>query len=389
MGWKVTASIIVVGLLVAGGIGWGSNLFRGSEAVAEQLFDVVTTDIEQAILASGTLEPARMVNVGAQVSGQIKKLHVTLGQKVNEGDLIAEIDLLPQQNALRLAETGLANVKAQRVARVANRKQAEATFERQRAMLAGNATSQTDFEAAEATLDAINADIDALDAQVDRAELEVEIAQINLGYTRIVAPMDGVVIAIVTKEGQTLNSAQTVPTIVVVAQMDTMSVKVQISEADIDQVRAGQDVWFTLLGNSNKRYDARLDVVEPAPASLLNQSGDQAQQSSAAAVYFNGTFTVSNADGALRPLMTAQVHIVVASARQTTAVPSSAIAADGKQVQSLIVVDASGKRETRNVTIGIDDKVHVQILEGLAPGDRVALPAVESVEKPVDLIGMA
>lgn len=367
--------LLAVAVLALAGVGgWFVLAGQADPSADMETAEVGKGDIEQAILASGTLEPFRMVNVGAQVSGQVKKLHVTLGQRLTAGTLVAEVDSLPQQNALKIAETSLASVRAQRDARIASLGQAEATFERQKGLLDSNATSQTDFEAAKSAREVIKADIASLDAQVERAELEVDIAKVNLGYTRIVTPIDGVVISVVTKEGQTLNAAQTVPTVVVVAQMDTMSVKVQISEADVDKVKAGQELWFTLLGDSRRRFEGKLELVEPAPISLTTQTVDGNQAANPTAIYFNGLFKVANSDGRLRPLMTAQVHIVVARAKDVVTVPSAALSvADEEGMRTATVVNADGSTEVRRIRTGVDDKINTEVIEGLRVGEKVVL----------------
>lgn len=366
--------LAVVAVLVLGVGAWFRFAGQTDPSAEMETAEVTKGEIEQAILASGTLEPSRMVNVGAQVSGQVKKLHVALGQRIAAGTLVAEIDSLPQQNALKIAETSLASVRAQRDARIASLEQAEATFERQKDLLESNATSKTDYEAAKSARAVVTADIASLDAQVERAMLEVDIARMNLGYTRIVTPIDGVVISVVTKEGQTLNATQTVPTVVVVAQMDIMSVKVQISEADVDKVKAGQELWFTLLGNSRKRFDGKLDAVEPAPISLTTQTVDGTQAANPTAIYFNGLFKVDNPDGRLRPLMTAQVHIVVARAKDVTTVPSGALSLEEEDGwRTVNVLRADGSTEVRRIRTGVDDKVNTEVLEGLKPGEKVVL----------------
>lgn len=354
-------------------VAFGGPYWPGADEAVPLTTEVVARDIEEAIVVNGVLEPAQMVNVGAQVSGQIKALHVVLGQQVKAGQLVAEIDSLPQQSALRLAEASLALARAQRDARAAGLKQVQSDYDRQQALLDANATSRAKFEAAEAAFRTAVADVAALDAQIERSKIEVEIAQTNLAYTKVVAPIDGTIIAIATKQGQTLNSSQAAPTVVVVAQLDVMSVKVQISEAEIGKVKVGQEVWFTLLGDERTRYSAQLDVINPAPQTLLSQS-DAAQ---GAAVYFNGLFKVDNVEGRLRPLMTAQVHLVTGRASDVPAVLSSALGtseADG-QYRVEVLTD-EGPRETL-VRIGLNDKTNAQVIDGLNLGDQVILPLGE------------
>ncbi|MES2185685.1 MAG: efflux RND transporter periplasmic adaptor subunit [Pseudomonadota bacterium] len=334
-------------------------------------------DLEDAVLASGTLQPFKQVSVGAQVSGQVKTLAVKLGDKVTKGALIAEIDSLPQQNNLRNAEAGLRNVQAQLAAQRASLRQAELNFRRQHELVDADAGSHEDFETAQATLDTTRANIAALEAQIVQSGVSVDTARINLGYTRIAAPIDGVVVAIVTQQGQTVNANQLTPTIVKLAQLDTVTVKTQISEADVVRVQPGQKVYFTILGEPDQRYYATLRAVEPAPDSILTDSTTTAASTTAAtttAVYYNGLFDVPNADGKLRISMTAQVSIVRSEAKGALVIPSSALGrrnADGSS--TVRVVGADGTAQPRQVKIGINNNVSAQVLDGLAVGDQVVL----------------
>ena len=377
---KLAAGALGASALAWGYVAIGAPYWPASGEEAPLTAEVVARDIEEAIVVNGVLEPAQMVNVGAQASGQIKVLHVALGQQVKAGQLVAEIDSLPQQSALRLAEANLALARAQRDARAAGLKQVQSAYDRQQALLEAKATSQTDFEAAEAAYRTAVADVAALDAQIERSQIEVEIAKTNLAYTRITSPIDGTVIAIATKQGQTLNASQTAPTVVVVAQLDVMSVKVQISEAEIGRVKVGQEVWFTLLGDERTRFKAKLDVIEPAPQTLLtqSQSPDASQAQGTAAVYFNGLFKVDNVEGKLRPLMTAQVHLVTGRASNVLTLLSSALGAGETNGQYRVeVLTADGPRETL-VSVGLNDKTNAQVVEGLKLGDRVILPLGEA-----------
>lgn len=341
--------------------------------------EVKVTDMEDSVLASGTLEAVRQVSVGAQVSGQLKSLKVQLGDEVQQGQLVAEIDDMTQQNDLRNAQAALATRKAERQAKLATLKQAELAYKRQRQMLARDASSREDFEQAEATLKVTRADIAALDAQIAQAEIEVDTARVNLGYTRISSPMDGKVVAIVTKEGQTVNSIQIAPTIIKVAQVDTMTVKAQISEADVTRVRPGQKVYFTILGEPDKRHYGTLRAIEPAPDSIQRDESTSALTGAAssasgtsAAVYYNGLFDVPNPDETLRISMTAQVFIVLGEAKQTLVIPSSALGKRGEDgLYTVRVIGPDDKPVERQIKVGMNNNVNAQVLEGLAAGDKV------------------
>lgn len=323
---------IGVVLLAAAALGAGWHLYgRGETSTAAQVITapVARATIEQTVLANGTLKPARLVAVGAQVSGRITSVGVALGQEVKAGDLIAEIDSVTQLNQLRTAEAALAGVRAQRTEREANLALAERTLTRQQEMVTRNAGTRVDFDSAGEQVEVLKAQIAALDAQIIQGEVAIETARANVGYTKITAPIDGTVLAIVSQEGQTVNASQSAPTIVILGQLDRMTVRAEISEADIVRIRPGQEVWFNIIGEPGKRYSASLETVEPAPESIRNDSSISTASSSSttstSAIYYNGVFTVPNPEQALRTYMTAQVHIVLGRAEDVLTVPFSAV----------------------------------------------------------------
>lgn len=332
--------------------------------------------LEDTVLASGVLQAFKQVSVGAQVSGQIKRLAVALGDQVKAGQLVAEIDSVTQQNNVRNSEAALATAQAQVKAQEASLIQAERAFRRQKELREADAGSQADLDTAEATYRSTLANIDALKAQVQQAAIAADTAKVNLGYTRIVAPIDGQVVAVVAQEGQTVNSNQSAPTIVKMAKVDTMTIKAQISEADVTRVKAGQKVYFTILGEPDQRYQATLRAVEPAPESIATESSAATTSSSstATAVYYNGLFDTPNPDGKLRISMTAQVYIVRAEARDALLIPSAALGARAKDGRHTVrVVDAQGQAALRSVRVGLNNNVNVQVLEGLQAGEQVVL----------------
>ncbi|OJU14245.1 MAG: hypothetical protein BGN86_11005 [Caulobacterales bacterium 68-7] len=240
-------------------------------------------------------------------------------------------------------------------------------------MLAADATSRADFEAATATAKAAHANLAALTAQIAQASVQVQTAQVNLGYTRIVAPIDGTVVAIVTKQGQTVNANQAAPTIVKIGALQTMTVKAEISEADVIKVSPGQDVYFTILGDPGKRYYAKLRTVEPAPESIeTSDTNTSSSTTTATAVYYNGLFEVPNTDGRLRTSMTAQVYVVLGQAKNALTIPASALGPKGKDGGYVVrVMVGKDQIEPRRVKIGINNNVTAQVLSGLSEGDKV------------------
>lgn len=384
--WRRILILLVVAA-VAAAIGWMIKATLFSRPTASLMTaPVVVGDVEETVLASGTLKPVKLVAVGAQVSGRVTALKVSLGQKVKAGDLIAEIDSLTQQNSLRTAQAALENTRAQRMEKEATLALAEGSLARQQLTLAQKATSRADYDTAEATVKTTRAQIAQLDAQIIQAEVAVETARVNLGYTRITAPMDGTVLATVTQEGQTVNAVQSAPTIVVLGQLDVMTVRAEISEADVVKVKPGQPVFFTILGDRNHRYRATLDSIEPAPESIRNDSSFSASttastssassssSSSSSAIYYNGIFDVPNADGRLRTYMTAEVHIVLGEARDRLIIPAAALGASGAAgTHTVRVAEPGGGTTHRTIKTGLNNKIVAEVISGLKEGDRVVV----------------
>lgn len=372
---RILAVLVALALAAAGGY-YAWQHFFVTQPPTLLTARVARGDVEETVLASGILKPSRLVAVGAQVSGRITSVGVSLGQRVKTGDLIAEIDSVTQENALKIAEAALASTQAQKREREATLALNEQSLERYRQMLARRAVSQAEYDNAAAAVTVTLAQIDALDAQIAQGEVGIRTAQANLDYTRITAPIDGTVLSIVSQEGQTVNANQSTPTIVILGQLDTMTVQAEISEADIVKVREGQDLWFTILGEPQTRYEAVLQSIEPAPESVRSDSSIAATAtssvSSTSAIYYNGIFDVPNPDGRLRTYMTAQVNIVLGRAQGVLTIPAAALGQrDAEGLHSVRVLEPGGLVARRKVRIGLNDKVTAEVLEGLSEGDTV------------------
>lgn len=347
---------------------------------------VTRMDLEESVLATGILKAYKTVAVGAQVNGQLKTLHVDLGDTVKKGQLLAEIDPVLPQNNLKDAEAQVEYLKAQRRSKQALLKQYDAEYQRQSEMNAKDAASQADLESAQAQMDFTRYDIAALDAQIKKALIAVDTAKANLGYTRIHAPIDGTVISIDTEEGQTVVSNQSATTILTLATLDTMTVKAKISEADVVRVKPGLTTYFTLLGDSDTRYYGTLRAVEPGPVS----SGTTwtGTSSSSSAIYYYGLFEVPNPDHTFKVSMTAQVAVVLNEAKQALSIPISALGSKQMDGKATVRVLTGEQAETRTIHTGISNNVQVQVLSGLNEGDKVIigdssnLPAADSGSMP-------
>lgn len=347
---------------------------RAPDVSPPQTARVDRGDIEKSVLATGILKPARQVNVGAQVNGQLKKLYVKPGDRVAQGQLLAEIDPTLQLNELRKSQAELRSAQAQKLASQAQLKQYQLELARQRALARDRAGVTSDLEKAQAQHDAQLAQLKVNESQIVQAEVAQETARANLAFTRITAPIDGEVLGIVTQEGQTIVSSQSAPTILVMADVDTMMVHTRISENDILQVRAGQPLWFYVAADPRRRYEGVMGAIQQAPAEALEADplGRNSSQQTAA-VYYNGVFAVANGERRLRTAMTAQVFIITERATGVVRLPMAALgeALDGERYQIRVL---EGQRVVaRSVRIGKRDRRYAEVLEGVRVGEQVLL----------------
>lgn len=360
---------LVIVLVVTGFLLWQALNRTEVPLVTEE---VSRGDIEKTVLATGILKPSVQVNVGAQVNGQLKKLYVRAGDKVTKGQLLAEIDPTLQQSEMRKSEAELDSAVAQKQASLFTLKQYQLELKRQRKMDSEGSGIRSTLEQAQAKVDTQVAQVKVNEAQIVQAQMSLETAKANLGYTRILAPVDGQVLGIVTKEGQTVVSSQTAPTILVLANVDTMTVQTRISETDILKVHAGQPLWFYVVADPKHRYESVMGTLQDAPNDALQDdtaSTTSSQQPSA--VYYNGVFSVPNHDHVLRTSMTAQVFIVTEQARNVLRLPVVALGEpQGKDQYQVQVVNGKNV-EQRLIRVGINDRQFAEVKEGLKEGERV------------------
>ncbi|WP_018925352.1 efflux RND transporter periplasmic adaptor subunit [Pseudomonas umsongensis] len=342
---------------------------------------VARGDIESSVTALGTLQPRRYVDVGAQASGQIHKIHVEVGDVVKEGQLLVEIDPSTQQAKLDAGRFSIDNLKAQLQEQRAQHDLARQKYQRQQNLAAGGATRDEDVQTAQAELRTTQARIDMFEAQIRQAQANLRSDQAELGYTRIYAPMSGTVVALDAREGQTLNAQQQTPLILRIAKLSPMTVWAEVSEADIGHVKPGMSAWFTTLSGGNRRWSSTVRQILPIPPKPLDQTsqggGSPASSSksgTARVVLYTVLLDVDNADNALMAEMTAQVFFVSNQAKNVLTAPVAALQG-GPQAdsQTARVVAQNGSIEQRTVRTGISDRLKVQILDGLAEGDHLLI----------------
>ncbi|WP_223530490.1 efflux RND transporter periplasmic adaptor subunit [Pseudomonas sp. GL-R-19] len=346
---------------------------------------VSRADIESSVTALGTLQPRRYVDVGAQASGQIHKIHVEVGDLVKEGQLLVEIDPSTQQAKLDAGRFSIENLKAQLQEQRAQHDLARQKYQRQQNLAAGGATREEDVQTAQAELRATQARVDMFQAQIRQAEASLRSDQAELGYTRIYAPMAGTVVALDARVGQTLNAQQQTPLILRIAKLSPMTVWAEVSEADIGHVKPGMHAWFTTLSGGTRRWTSTVRQILPVPPKPLDQTsqggGSPASTSksgSARVVLYTVLLDVDNADNALMAEMTTQVFFVANQAQNVLTAPIAALQAGPQtDLQTAQVVASNGSIEQRNVRTGISDRLRVQILEGLQEGDHLLIGPVD------------
>lgn len=379
-GTRVAALTALVGIIAGTIYGAQAWMTRSPASDRYVIATVQRGDLEDTVTATGILQPRDYVDVGTQVSGQLKTLSVEIGSKVKAGQLIAEIDPTVYLSHVDADQAQLRTQQAQLQDKQAQLTLAEQQHDRQVSLMKDSATTEDALQTAEAALGSARAQIDVLKAQIDQTQSTLRGDQANLSYTKIYAPMSGTVVAQSAKQGQTLNANQQAPIVVRIADLSTMTVQAQVSEADVSSLRPGMPVYFMTLGDGAKRWHGTLRQINPTPETVNN------------VVLYDALFDVDNRDGALMTQMTAQVFFVAAEAKGAVLVPVSALRpkgtgeragtadagadprarlADGPAI--VRVVRSDGSIEQRQVRVGLVSRVSAQILEGLEAGEQIVV----------------
>jgi len=360
--WLIAAGLLVF-VSIAAGFAWPALTPGPGEAIAT--VPVTRGTIKDEVSALGTLEPRDYVDVGVQVSGQIEALHVKLGEPVEEGQLLAELDAQVFQARVDSDRAELRRLEASLAEREAQLELARRQFAREEQLLAQRATSREAYETAEASVKVAEAQIDGLRAQISQMESTLRANEASLGYTRIFAPMSGTIVSLDARVGQTVNANQSTPILMRIADLATMTVRAQVSEADVMRLKPGMPAYFTTLGARERRWEGRLRQILPTPE-VVND-----------VVLYQALFDVPNSDGSLLTEMTAQVFFVNAAAEDVLQLPLGAVRslglnAEGEEEGEALVSTAQGI-ETRQLLLGLRNRVAVEVREGLREGEEVAI----------------
>lgn len=376
---KKTKILIILLILGVGGYFIYDNFFK----VKDEKVEFITKKAKKGsfskkVDATGEIFATELIDVGAQVSGQIKKLYVKLGDQVKKGDMIASIDSSTQQNSIDNKEAQLAIYKAQLESAKVALNIAKTQFDRENALFAKNATSKQEFESAKNTFSANSAKIKELEAQIKQTNIELSTAKINLGYTKITAPRDGTVVSVQVEEGQTVNANQTTPTIVNIADLSHVKMKMQIAEGDITKIKVGTPVEYSILSEPTKKFQTTVSSIDPGLTTLSDgsygsssssKSSYSSSSSSSSAVYYYAQSIVDNKDGILRIGMTTQNELLIANVKDAIIVPSIGIKKD--ENGTFVYVLKDGKPVKTAVKTGIKDNLDTQIISGVNEGDEI------------------
>jgi macrolide-specific efflux system membrane fusion protein len=369
--WPMVMLVLLLAVIGAGAwFAWGHG--ETPQAAATATIDL--GDIEDSTTALGNLQPRDYVDVGTQVSGQLKKLYFEIGDTVEKGALLAEIDPTVYLSKVEADRAQLLNLQAQLADKQAQLALAQQQFQRQTNLARASATSQDALQSAEAAQRSAAAQVDAIRAQIQQTESTLKGDEANLGYTKIYAPMSGTIVSQTAKQGQTLNANQQAPIIYRIADLSTMTVTTQVSEADVSKLRIGMDAYFTTLGQPDKRWYGQLRQVLPTPEILNN------------VVLYDALFDVPNPKGELMTQMSAQVFFISAAAKKVPIVPMAALRpvrrGEGRGTYIAQVQKEDGTIEERQVTIGVSNRVSAEVKSGLSAGERVVLPTAGGPGRP-------
>lgn len=368
-------TLIIVIVLCVGAVALYVGFLKKDDKAQLATQSIVRMNIDQSIEAVGEVYAKEQVDVGAQVSGQITKLYVQIGDKVKAGDLIAQIDKDKQQNDLDITKAQLASTKANLESKKVALEIASSQYQREQKLYSNKATSLENLETLKNNFYGLKASVADLNAQVVQLEITLKNAEKDLGYTTITAPMDGIIINVAVDEGQTVNANQSTPTIVKIANLDEMEIRMEIAEADVSKIKVGTAVKFSILNDPEKKYEAKISSIDPANTTTSdaksNSSSSSTSSSSTSAIYYYAKVFVKNRDNFLRIGMSVENSIVIKSAPNALAVPTYAIKNDkgGYFVELL----RGGQIIKSYVKIGIKDSINTQILDGVSENDLLVL----------------
>lgn len=307
------AVVAIVAALVLAALWW----WRGDQAAAEPAYrttPVERGDIRVAISATGTLSAISTVTVGSQVSGQVTAVLVDFNDKVRQGQVIARIDPSTYEAQIEQGNAQVASARAQLRQAQASLANAEADYRRKAALADSQLVARSDVDLARAARDQARAQVESAQAQIRQQSASTETTRVNLGRTVIRSPVDGVVITRTIEPGQTVAASLQAPELFTIAEdLSKMKIELAVDEADIGQVREGQQVVFTADAFPDRRFRGVVDQVRLAATTTSN------------VVTYPVVVTVDNADGTLLPGLTVNAEIEVSKREGVLKVANAAL----------------------------------------------------------------
>lgn len=365
--WPRRAMLLLILVIAMAGY-W---LFGSQPASGYITESVRRGDVESTVVAIGTLQPRESVDVGAQVSGQVMRIHVQAGDQVQKGQLLAEIDASLHEATVEADRAALDGLRAQLQDQQAQLDLARQQHQRQLRLAKDDATREEDVQTAVATLKSAEAKLRQLRAQIAESQAGLKGNEAQLSYTRLYAPISGVVLGVDVKQGQTLNATYQTPTVLRIADLSQMTGWTRVSEADIRRVKAGLPLYFTTLGGDERRWHGTVRQVLPAPPVDPNQSESTTSVAEPEkVVQYTVLFDVDNADGELMPQMTAQVVFITASAHNVLTVPLDALLGTPGDYQ-VRVLAKNDQPVLYPVKVGARDRQVAEVLDGVGEGERL------------------
>jgi HlyD family secretion protein len=325
--------------------------------------------VRRSVIATGSVNPVLTVIVGSYVSGVIQSIACDFNTRVRKGQICATIDPRPYQTAVDSARAELVNARAQKVKDQATLAYAKAAYARAQSLVKPGYVSRDMLDAASSAYRVGVAQVELDSAAVTSREAALDAALVNLGYARIVSPVNGTVVSRNVTIGQTVAASFQTPTLFLIAtDMTRMQVDTNVSESDIGSVREGQRASFHVESFPRRRFDATVVQVRQAPQTVQN------------VVTYDVVLGVDNRDLALKPGMTATARITTAARANVLRVPDQALryvpsaeatpAANGKGARVWTLVN--GRPSPVRIVTGLDDDSFTEVLGGdLKPGERV------------------
>ena len=360
--------IVVVILALAGAIYW---TLHGKANIAYVTAPITRGTVARSVSATGSVNPVLTITVGSYVSGVIQEIDCDFNTRVKKGQLCAKIDSRPYQTIVEQDAAGVATARAQLQKDQANLAYAQISQARYANLLASNATSQDSFDIAVNALNQARAQVAVDQAAIAQKAAELDAAQVNLGYTNIASPVDGIVVSRNVTMGQTVAASFQTPTLFLIAtDLSKMEIDTNVSESDVGGVRVGNKAPFTVEAFPESTFEGVVTQVRQSPQTVQN------------VVTYDVVATVSNAQLLLKPGMTATVRVITAERDKVLRVPDQALryvpggpsasSAPGEASEPQIWVLRNGSPNRVAVKTGLDDDTYTEIVSGdVQAGDSV------------------